>query len=85
MTDPIIIKGKPSRLPIRGPLQKPTEITTKQHMRQVLHENELLLQVIKEMTAEHTVKVDPKVLPLIERLHRNIMYLAILKETENSN
>ena len=83
--EPIVRGGKPSRTPLRGPLQLPTEVQSSAHLGQIMKENDLILHVVSDLmsgrchSANGTVHND--VLGLMERLHRNILYLAILHDT----
>lgn len=78
-TQPIIKDNKPTCLPFRGPLQKATEVSSSEHLKAVLLENELLINAAQEIM--EYCSDSSHLLPLLDRLHKNLAYLAILKET----
>lgn len=78
---PIISAGEPSRLPLMGPLQRPSSkaIST---TRVLLEENEVIMQILHDDKFERSGEPN---LQLVTRLHRNLIYLAIRADLENAS
>ena len=83
--EPIIVRGKPSRLPLRGPLQVPTTPTQAQ-IELILRENDLMLQIAEDiMAGECNISYNPpidQVGLIMHRMQRNLLYLAIVCELQ---
>lgn len=82
--EPIVKGGRPARLPHRGPLQRPAEIRTPAQFSKLINESDLTLFILRDpefpLNASPSVDSISNVLPLIRRLHRNLLYLSIASE-----
>ena len=84
---PLIRDDQPARLPLRGPMDQPTAASTPLAIQQVLDENTQLLLLAEEVMnaklegrhAGETTEVKDAV-PILERLQRNLIYLALLAD-----
>ena len=80
---PLIKNNKPSKLPHRGPLKRPVEVTNDKHLLRIIEETDVLLRASTSFLFDDST-VDKKrareALPLLERAQRNILYLCTLSE-----
>jgi Myb-like DNA-binding domain len=83
---PLIQDGQPSRKPLRGPLDQPAAVSTVAGLESLIEENNQLLLLTEEVL---NGKVQNKAggssdvtdaVPFLERLQRNLIYLALLAE-----
>lgn len=78
----LIKAGIPGRLPSRGPLQLPTSMTG-QHVETLLLDCEMKLASLKNRSSPEgpgRPTPDSDLLHLVNDLHRNLVYLAVLEE-----
>jgi hypothetical protein len=88
---PLIRDDQPARLPLRGPLEQPTATSTPLAVQQVLDENTQLLLLAEEvmngkLEGLQNGQTDVKdAVPILERLQRNLIYLALLADQKPAN
>ena len=81
---PIIKGGLPSRAPLRGPLQRHEPARSRSDFRSILAESEVLMGTVRDMINGDCITegdgTQSDLLPLMERLQLNLLYMGILLE-----
>ncbi len=76
---PIINNGIPSRLPLCGCLQIPARPGLPR-AKVLLEETALMMQIVRDSRMTRSSIVDSIYMKLIERIHRDLIYLAVEAE-----
>ena len=87
-TTPVVVRGRPGRFSLRGPLQSPVDMISEQESRILLEETRALVRLARDclngdarVSSQHNLQGTEGIL---EKIHRDLIYLCVQAEVESS-